>query len=464
MKSINSSLTICLLLILSLIACQKEKYKGPDLSLNADVTIKSFAVDSVNGIVNDSSNTISVSVPFGYNRTVVTPAIIVADGATVSPSSGAVVDLSKAVVYQVINGNIYKNYTVTATEKKAILSFVVAGVTASIDELARTITALVPVGTSLTSLAPQIALAPGASITPASGTTVDFSNPVTYTVTSGTATVSYKVTVTTPEAVGFLGTAATLADLTDPDEKAAWTWLASANSQAKYISFGDLQSGAADLSKYTVLWWHEDETQDLPSVAFNSTVVTALKTYYANGGSFLLTSYGARYVEALGVVPTGKGPNNSFGDPRGNQSLEPNNAWGISFKGHESHPAFTGLTLTTDKLYATAYLLASGTYRLNHTAQWYIPDWGGYGTPDNWRAQTGGIDLGSTEWDENHTTVVTMAEFPKTTAHGGTITISAGCYDWYSEANPSNATDQPANADLPNIQKMTSNVLSYLSK
>ncbi len=264
--------------------------------------------------------------------------------------------------------------------------------------------------------------------------------------------------------MAFLSTAATANDITDPDEKAAWNWLINDNPEAQFVSFSSVKSHNADLGAYTVIWWHEDNSQDLPAIALDATVLTELKAYYANGGSFLLTSFGARYVEALGVVPAGKGPNNSFGDPRGNQWVEPTWSWGISFKGHESHPAFAGLTLTADKPYATAYMLSNGTYRLNHTAQWYIPDWGGYGSPANWRSQTGGIDLGSTEWDGDHNTVVTMAEFPRTAEHGKTIVISPGCYDWYSEADPSNPSNQPANSYLSNIQKMTTNVLKYLSK
>jgi hypothetical protein len=264
--------------------------------------------------------------------------------------------------------------------------------------------------------------------------------------------------------VAFLSTAATAGDLQNPDEKAAWSWLTSNNPEAQFLSFNSIKDQQVDLSAFSAIWWHEDNTQDLPGIAFDAGVIAALKTYYANGGSFLLSSYGARYVEALGIVPAGKAPNNSFGDAAGKQWLEPNWSWGISFKGHENHPAFAGLSLTADKPYATAYTLSSGVYRLNHTAQWYIPDWGGYGTIANWRTQTGGIDLGSTEWDGDHNTVVTMAEFPRTAAHGKAIVISSGCYDWYSEPDPGNAANQPVNGYLANTQKMTANVLRYLGK
>lgn len=462
MKTIIQSLTLICVLALVLLGCKKDEYRGPDLNLDASLKISSFAVGSINGTVSDSAGTVAIVFPFGYDRTAVAPTITIPSNATISPASGTTVNLTNGVTYRVSNGNIYSDYKIIPTEQKAILSFVVAGVTATIDESSRTIKASVPLSSDLTALSPTITMASGATISPASAASVDFTNPVTYTVKMGTATVSYKVTIVKPQAVAFVGTAETVALLTNPDEKAAWTWLASVNSEAQYVSFSSIKSGSVDLSKFSVVWWHWDEAQNLPAIATDAAVLNALTTYYANGGNFLLTSFGGRYVESLGIVPSGKGPNNSFGDAT--PWLEANWAWGLSYAGHETHPAFAGLPLTSDKPYATTYFLSAGTYRLNHTAQWYVPDWGGYGTIANWRSQTGGIDLASSEGNADRSSTVTMAEFPKTTAHGAAIVIVSGSYDWYSEANPTNSADQPVNTYLPNIKKMTDNILEYLGK
>ena len=40
-----------------------------------------------------------------------------------------------------------------------------------------------------------------------------------------------------------------------------------------------------------------------------------------------------------------------------------------------------------------ANLLQSGTFRLNHTAWWFVPEWGGYVNGEGWRNQTGGTNL-----------------------------------------------------------------------
>ena len=81
-----------------------------------------------------------------------------------------------------------------------IKSFTVAGVNATIDQNAHTITAELPAGTNLTNLVPTIVCFANATSTPASGVAQNFTNPVTYTAGG----VSYTVTLTVAEP-DFLG-------------------------------------------------------------------------------------------------------------------------------------------------------------------------------------------------------------------------------------------------------------------
>ena len=81
-----------------------------------------------------------------------------------------------------------------------IKSFTVAGVNATIDQKAHTITAELPAGTDLTNLVPTIVCFANATSTPASGVAQNFTNPVTYTAGG----VSYTVTLTVAEP-DFLG-------------------------------------------------------------------------------------------------------------------------------------------------------------------------------------------------------------------------------------------------------------------
>lgn len=73
--------------------------------------------------------------------------------------------------------------------------------TAVIDATAQTITIMVGPGTNASALAPTIEISTGATINPASGASVDFTSPVTYTVTAedGTTTKQWVVTVTVME-------------------------------------------------------------------------------------------------------------------------------------------------------------------------------------------------------------------------------------------------------------------------
>lgn len=80
---------------------------------------------------------------------------------------------------------------------KAITNFTVSDVDGAIDESAKTISAMMPIGTDLTSLSPVIVISPKASVNPASGVSQDFSNAVTYKVTAeDNSSVDYTVTIT----------------------------------------------------------------------------------------------------------------------------------------------------------------------------------------------------------------------------------------------------------------------------
>lgn len=266
---------------------------------------------------------------------------------------------------------------------------------------------------------------------------------------SNTVYLDYKIV---NKVIAFIGVATDSLSITNPDEKAAAAWLFQTVPTARYVSFNEVANGTVDLIDFSVIWWHFDSSQSLPDIATSSACVNPLKTYYANGGNFLFTTYACSYIQNLGIPNDGKQPNNIFGDTT--PWVDPAYPWGVSFEGHESHPLFAGLQLTSDKPYATAYLLDRGCYRLNHACIWNF-SYGDYMGVAKWGSLTGGIDLASTEWDETHSSVVTIAEFPSRTNSGKTICIGAGAYDWYSE-------NGIANQYITNTEKLTLNGLNYL--
>lgn len=90
------------------------------------------------------------------------------------------------------------------SSEKKITSFKFSGlapeVTATINETAHTISAIVPAGTDVTALVPTIAVSEKATVSPASATAQNFSSSVTYTVTAeDNTTQAYQVTVTVEE-------------------------------------------------------------------------------------------------------------------------------------------------------------------------------------------------------------------------------------------------------------------------
>ncbi|WP_051882238.1 DUF4960 domain-containing protein [Chryseobacterium soli] len=461
MKTIFKKTHIIIILLMSVAfiwSCDSQMEDG--LVTNVSVNISSFRVNGVSGEIDHKNDKITVTLPYGTSVKTLAPVIEIPQGAVVSPASGAMIDFSQPVKFKVKNGNIYKDYQVTVKAQDPILSFKINGLSATINNSGKTISLTMPEGTNLTALQPVIETGNGVSINPPSGTTLNFTSPVSFTVSNGSLTEVYTAKVTTPvsgPSVAFLGTAATRTGLTNPDEIAASDWLFGKFSGAVYVSVTDVVSGAANLNNIDVIWWHFDSATTLPADAMSQNMISKIKTYLNGGGNILLTSFAAQYVDALGIVPAGKGPNNVFGDFLPNGFIDTGSDWGISFKGYENHPVFDGLqTYESGK----ANLLEKGTFRLNHTSWWFLPDWGGYVNGAGWRNQTGGNNIASEAWDNTLDGRVAIAEFPGGTANKKCMVICTGAYDWYNETVNGNAS-QP-NSFQDNIKKMTENSLNYL--
>ncbi len=154
---------------------------------------------AVAGTVNETSHTVTLRVPAGTDVTNLEPSVTYA-GASLSPASGEAQDFTDPVTYTVtaVNGTT-QNYTVRAVYEPKITGFSFGAlsptVSATIDDDGGTISATLPYGTDLTALVPTIEHT-GSSISPASDTAQDFTNPVTYTVTAAdSSTKTYSVTI-----------------------------------------------------------------------------------------------------------------------------------------------------------------------------------------------------------------------------------------------------------------------------
>ena len=141
---------------------------------------------------------ISVFLPSGTDLTALAPTYTTVTGATGVPASGAVRNFTTPQTY-VING--IKTYTVTVTlienSAKDILACNFGSLGAPLID-GTIIVLAVPSSQSRLNLAPTFTLSLMATISPASGSSHNFTNPVTYTVTANDgSTKAYTVSVVT---------------------------------------------------------------------------------------------------------------------------------------------------------------------------------------------------------------------------------------------------------------------------
>jgi len=172
------------------------------------ITSFSIASLSVAGIIDENARTITLTVPYGTSISSLI-ASFSTSGSSVSVNGIAQVsnstsnDFTESLVYEVSAADgTTQSYTVTVTvaadPAKSITSFnfsspVAVGI---VTESNHTVSVTVPYGTSVTSLVPTIQIT-GATISPASGTSRNFTNPVSYTVTAADGSIQvYTITVT----------------------------------------------------------------------------------------------------------------------------------------------------------------------------------------------------------------------------------------------------------------------------
>jgi hypothetical protein len=154
------------------------------------------------GAIDQTQKTIVLTVPYGTDLTSYAPTYTLSGGATSDKASGSPQNFSSPVTYTVTSSDTLDTtvYTVTATiatrsTAKDILTFGLPAIAAVID--GTHITLNVPLTADVTTLAPTYSVSSFASGSPASGSTVDFSTPQTYTVTAEDgSTMDYLVTVT----------------------------------------------------------------------------------------------------------------------------------------------------------------------------------------------------------------------------------------------------------------------------
>ena len=206
MKFKNYQITLLLSLITLFTAC-KEDQTVPKSSAKA-ITKLVFAQFSpaVQATIDETTKKITAVVPPTADVTKLIPSISVSLKAKVLPDSGKVQDFTNPVTYTVTaEDGTSVNYQVTVSRTKFsvkdITEFSFAdfspAIVAKIDAATKTITATLPSTADLTKLKPTIKISDRATINPETGTVIDFSKAVNFTVTAEDASTQvYAVTIT----------------------------------------------------------------------------------------------------------------------------------------------------------------------------------------------------------------------------------------------------------------------------
>jgi hypothetical protein len=244
--------------------------------------ITSFSItapEAASGIINEAEKTISVGVPSGAAVSAMT-VLIAHNGVSVNPDSDTTLDFSSPRIFTVtaLDGST-QAYTVSvhvaASSEKEIISFgITVPVAASgvINTGENTISVSVPALTPVSAMTVVIGIT-GVSVSPASGSTLNFTGPQTFTVTAADGTTrQYTVTVSDEPPVS-LPSVSTSSGLTS----ALNTIKSNSTDTAFSLSFSgniSLASGAFNLT---------DAAYAGKTIAITGSVGTEILTVSSNG-------------------------------------------------------------------------------------------------------------------------------------------------------------------------------------
>ena len=332
-----------------------------------------------------------------------------------------------------------------------------------------------PFGEDISAVTVDATLPAGATITPSNP--VDFSNgPVTFTVTNGSSSTSYTVTMNegeNPLRIVLVGDGP-MADL-PAESKVAYDWaIGEYNTEVAYFSFSDLTADA--ISTANVIWYHyvsdpgvdmdgnpaapQDANGDgiyqasevLPASAANAAGL--MEDFVKAGKNIVLSGSTSTLVGAMGRIDEQYNPNNwwyNAGDP-----VENPDCWGISFlpdtgPSAGDYPADNGSFWLWNGLERTAYSFAEGDLdgiclspggmKKDRQNNWFfIPMFEGQVDPDILNSSkdmfeevTSSTVRASTEWDAlvGGIEFGVIVEFGPTGDYEGTVlSVPVGAYEW----------------------------------
>lgn len=453
-KSAISIYFILLALVAQLLAACDGSNKS-DMNFAGETKIEAITVSGNSGDIDHIARKIVVNVPTTTDLTnLAVEAIKLSDGAVCNYPVGTKFDGTVPRAIHVTNGDVYTDYTLYVKfDNVEFFNFTINGkYSGSIDNAAREITVFVPMTENLAEMQVTFTATEGAVVTPASGSVVDFTNPVVFNAKLRSADVNYTVKVVkddmSQEPKAFVGNAASIDKLGD-EAKAACKWMMENVPNSSYVAIQDVIDGNVKLDDYKMIWCHFDWT-DWPGQLWDSRDL--FNSYWLRGGCILATRDGARYInDVWRIARDQQSPNNMFGGDSYETLTAP---LGFTVTGHESHPLYDGLSVEAD---GRILLLDKGCSNSGRTLQWFV-DWDAYGSMSAWEDKTGATALASSDaYDPNCVTIAEFAPYEalKGFTSGRVITIGTPAYEWFDKNN----TD---NQYRGNMILLTKNAINYL--
>ena len=194
-----------------------------------------------------------------------------------------------------------------------IESIKIGQTSATIDNLSGVVNFVLPSETNLASVVLDIETPEGVTISPASGTTVDLTDPLEVTAVSGGKTRHYIINARVlPNQIAFVSDATSIDNIVDEDVKAAAQWAKDTyGSRFVFIPFSELTINSLKSVNVVFFFYDTQGTSALPQESLDKKNI--LIQYVVEGGKMIarkkMVSTGEFYgnnIEVLGGLAAGE--------------------------------------------------------------------------------------------------------------------------------------------------------------
>ncbi|RYD87355.1 MAG: hypothetical protein EOP54_28905, partial [Sphingobacteriales bacterium] len=96
-------------LLVTLLSCD-DGFDNTGFEVNVPVSITSFAINGTEGVINQGTGQITVTMPYGSSITAAVPQVGLPQGAEANVDFSTAFDFSAPLEFRVTNGNLYKDY------------------------------------------------------------------------------------------------------------------------------------------------------------------------------------------------------------------------------------------------------------------------------------------------------------------------------------------------------------------